>query len=160
MSKIDNLIASIDSATSLRSRIVWLVGLPGTGKSAMLNQLKVKRTKYLYKNINKLLCEKLLDDAPDKWKFISGTYLADILSPKANDAWLVDNIEVLFSSELKLSIVDSLKTIALQVPLVVAWPGKYENGRLIYGARTHLDYYEYQLDSPVVVDLNNTKNQG
>ena len=160
MPHIENLIASIDGTSTLRSRIVWLVGLSGTGKTSLLYRLMEMRSNYQHVNINKLLCEKLLDDAPDKRRFIGGTYLAEILRPKANDAWLVDNIEVLFSNELKLSIVDSLKALAQQAPLVVAWPGKYENGRLIYGARTHLDYYEYPLDSPVVVDLNNTKNQG
>jgi hypothetical protein len=160
MTKIESLIASIDGTSTLRSRIVWLVGLPGVGKTALLYNLVEKSPNYQHININKLLCEKLLGDAPDKRRFIGGIHLADILSPKANNVWLVDNIEVLFSSEIKLSIVDSLKAIAQQVPLVVAWPGRFENGRLIYGARNHSDYCEYLLDSPVVVDLNKTKNQG
>jgi hypothetical protein len=156
MPHIENLIASIDGTSTLRGRIVWLVGLPGTGKTSLLYRLVGMRSNYQHININKVLCGNLLDDAPDKRRFISGEYLADILRPKANNVWLVDNIEVLFSNELKLSIVDSLKALAQQAPLVVSWPGKYENGRLIYGARYHLDYYEYPLDSPVVVDLNYT----
>jgi broad-specificity NMP kinase len=106
MPHIENLITSIDGTSTFRSCIVWLVGLPGTGKTSLLHRLMEKRSNYQHININKLPCEKLLDDAPDKRRFIGGTYLADILRPKANDAWLVDNIEVLFSNELK-SIVDS-----------------------------------------------------
>ena len=81
------------------------------GETSLLYRLVEMRSNYQHINVNKLLCEKLLDDAPDKRRFIGGTYLADILRPKANDAWLVDNIEVLFSNELKLSIVDSLKAL-------------------------------------------------
>ena len=160
MPQIDNLISSLDATSTLRSRVVWLVGMPGSGKTSMLYSVLDKHLNYQYININKLLCGKLLDEAPASRIFVGSTYLSDLLSPITNGAWLVDNIEILFSRELKVPVVDRLKMIAQQAPLIVAWPGRFENDRLIYGDRNHPDYQEYLLDSPVVVDLNNTKNQG
>jgi hypothetical protein len=157
---LEKLQEMLASASKLRNKIIWVVGNSNTGKTKLLKQLKYIRNEFNYIDINKFLCEKLIEDSFDNQKFFAGKYLSEMLDPNSKGVWILDNIEVLFSQKLKLSPVDTLKRIASQSTLIVAWPGRIENNQLIYGDRNHPDYCEYQIDSAPVLNLNNTNNQG
>ncbi len=157
---LEKLQGMLSSASKLRNKIIWVVGNSNTGKTKLLKQLKDISQDFQYVNINKSLCGKLIDEASDNQKFIVGTCLSEMLDPNTTEVWILDNIEVLFAQKLKLSPVDTLKRIANQATLIVAWPGRFESNRLVYGDRNHSDYCEYPVDSSPVLDLNNTNNQG
>jgi ABC-type transporter Mla maintaining outer membrane lipid asymmetry ATPase subunit MlaF len=157
---LEKLQGMILSASTLRNKIIWVVGNSNTGKTKLLKQLTDIRKEFNYIDINKFLCETLIEHSSDNQKFFAGIYLSEMLDQDSAGVWILDNIEVLFSQKLKLSPVDALKRIANQSTLIVAWPGRFENNQLIYGGRNHPDYCEYQLDSAPVLNLNNTNNQG
>lgn len=155
MPDLDRLMTTLAGIAQLRTQIAWLVGLPGSGKTDLLQRLAATQVGHKYVNLNAMLAARLVEEPPEQRMFSVSKQLADILRPRTKGAWLIDNIELLFSRELRLSVVDRLRSIAQQAPLVVAWPGESESSGLIYGARSHPDYREYSLDSAVVVDLNN-----
>jgi hypothetical protein len=155
MSETNQLVDAIASARSLRTRLVWLVGSASTGKTSLLLKLADSHPEHSYVNLNAALAKSLADESPESRPFSIGNHLSTILAPRAQGAYLVDNIEILFARHLLLPVVDRLKNIAQQATLVVSWPGKIEANKLIYGARNHPDYGEFGLDTPLLVDLNN-----
>ncbi len=153
------LVDYINSASRLRTRLVWLVSMPGSGKTQLLKAASHGVSDCAYVNLNAALSTRLASDSADEHPFRIGQRLSALLLGRPAGVWLVDNIELLFSRSLKVRVVDRLSSLAQQATLVVAWPGSMENGRLTYGARNHPDFAEYPIDSPLVIDLNNTNNQ-
>ncbi len=149
----------IDSASRLRTRVVWLVGMPGSGKTNELKAIAAGQADCQYVNLNAALSSRLTTDSPDQQPFKAGQHLGAILSPRSTGSWLIDNVEILLSRKLKIRVVDQLNSLAQQATLVVAWPGTIENGRLTYGARNHPDFMECSIDTPLVLNLNEN-NQG
>lgn len=160
MSELNQLADAIESARSLRTRLVWVVGASSTGKTRLLQRLADRHHEHAYVNLNATLAESLADESFESRPFSIGSHLSTILVPRAQGAYLVDNIEILFSRHLLLPVVDRLKNIAQQATLVVSWPGEVDASKLIYGARNHPDYGEFGLDTPLLIDLNNvTQNK-
>jgi ABC-type transporter Mla maintaining outer membrane lipid asymmetry ATPase subunit MlaF len=157
---LQNILCAIDEASKLRTRIIWLFGSSGTGKTRLLKQLAAQRPDCEYLNLNAALAERLKNDAPDQRPFTASQHLGVILSPRSAGAVLLDNIELLFSRHLRLPVVDRLKSIAQQTTLVVAWPGSLEIGKLTYGARNSGEFAEYPIETPLAIDLNNKNTQG
>lgn len=160
MPTLPQLLQSIDDAAKLRTRIVWLVGEPGTGKTRLLKQLAAQRPNCEYLNLNAALAARLQNDAPEQQPFTASQHLGAILPPRSAGAVLLDNIELLFSRPLRLPVVDRLKSIAQQTTLVVAWPGTLETGKLTYGARNSGEFSEFPIETPLAIDLNNKNLQG
>lgn len=157
MSETTNqLVDAIASARSLRSRLVWLVGSASTGKTRLLLQLAASYPEHSYVNLNAALAKSLADESSECHPYSIGSHLSTILVPRTQGAYLVDNIEILFSRHLLLPVVDRLKNIAQQATLVVSWPGHVDANKLVYGSRNHPDYGEFGLATPLLIDLNNT----
>ena len=156
MSELNQLADAIVSARSLRTPLVWLVGSASTGKTRLLLKLADSHPEHTYINLNVALAKSLADESPEVRPFSIGSHLSRILVPRTQGAYLVDNVEILFSRHLLLPVVDRLKNIAQQATLVVSWPGEVHASKLIYGARNHPDYGEFGLDTPLLIDLNST----
>lgn len=160
LSPLEDVQNALDGTKSHRSRIVWLVGRPGMGKTQLLRSLMQARPDCARININCELAALLADCPPAARPFDAPSLLATLLPTRVAGAWLADNTELLFSRELKINLVERFKTIGQHAPVVVAWCGEYKNGKLIYGTSEHADYREFPLDSAVVVDLNKMNTQG
>ena len=154
-SALEQLQQALDSTQSMRTRIVWVVGRPGTGKTALLKKLVQSRPECEYLNVNRALAESLAARPPASRPFEAAACLSAALPPRARGAWVADNTELTLSRALQLSAVDRFKAIGQAVPLVVAWCGEYHNDRLIYGTPGHPGFREFALGAAVVVDLNN-----
>lgn len=159
LSNLELLANALDGTASLRTRIVWLVGRPGTGKTTLLRALAHARPDCEYININRELAKALIDRPIGLRPFEAPGCLSAVLPPRPLGVWLADNTELPLSRELQLTVVERLKAIGQHVSLVVSWCGEHRNNKLIYGTPEHADYREFPLDSAVVVDLNNTNIQ-
>ena len=160
LSNLELLQNALDATASLRARIVWLVGRPGTGKTTLLRALAHARPECEYINVNRELAKALIDRPAGSRPFDAPGRLSAVLPPRPTGAWLADNTELPLSRELQLAVVERFKAIGQHVSLVVAWCGDHRNNKLTYGSPEHADYREFPLDSAVVVDLNNSNIQG
>lgn len=158
LSPLEQLQGALDGIASLRTRVVWLVGRPGTGKTKLLHDLARSRPDCEYVNVSLQLAKALVERPPASRPFDAPASLSAVLPARRAGAWLADNTELPLSRELQLAVVERFKAIGQHVPLVVAWCGDHRNNRLVYGTPEHPDYREFVLDSPLVVDLNNTQN--
>ena len=160
LSNLELLQNALDATASLRARIVWLVGRPGTGKTTLLRALAHARPECEYINVNRELAKALIDRPTGSRPFDAPGRLSAVLPPRPSGAWLADNTELPLSRELQLAVVERFKAIGQHVSLVVAWCGDHRNNKLTNCSPEHADYREFPLDSAVVVDLNNSNIQG
>ena len=160
LSPLEQLQNAFDATATLRTRVVWLVGRPATGKTKLLRDLARSRPDCEYINVSLELARVLVDRPRASRPFDAGSRLAAVLPPRASGAWLADNTELSLSRELRIAVVECFKSIGQRVPLVVAWSGEHRDNKLIYGTPEHPDYHEFALDSPLVVDLNNSNSPG
>ena len=159
LSDLELLQNALDGTASLRTRIVWLVGRPGTGKTKLLHGLAQSRSDWEYINVNRELAKALQHLPSASRPFVAAGCLSAILPARTSGAWLADNTELALSRNLQLAVVERFKAIGQQVSLVVAWCGEYLDNKLIYGTPEHADYRVFPLEHAVVIDLNNSNNQ-
>lgn len=160
LSPLERLQIALDGTATLRTRVVWLVGRPGTGKTKLLRALALSRPDCEYINVSLELAKALIDRPMASRPFDAAARLSAVLPVRVAGAWLADNTELVLSRELQLAAVDRFKSIGQHAPLVVAWCGEHRSDKLVYGTPEHPDYREFALDSPLVVDLNNSNTQG
>ena len=155
MSALEQLQRALDSTQSMRTRTVWVVGRPGSGKTRLLKQLVQSRPDCEYVNVNRELAKALSRRPSTSRPFEASACLSAVLPPRPAGAWVADNTELALSRELRLAVVDRCKAIGQTVPLVFSWCGEHRDGTLLYGTPEHPDYREFALGAAVVVDLNN-----
>ena len=153
-SALEQLQQALDSTQSMRTRTVWVVGRPGTGKTALLQEFVQSRPECEYVNVNRALAESLAARPPASRPFEAPACLSAVLPPRPAGAWVADNTELALSRELRLAVVDRCKAIGQAVQLVFSWCGEHRDGTLLYGTPEHPDYREFALGAAVVVDLN------
>jgi len=67
---------------------------------------------------------------------------------------VLDNIEVMFDAELKINPFDTIKRLAHAMTVVVAWPGNFKDGRLLYAKVGHPEHCDVAEDGAIVLELN------
>ena len=147
---------ALDSTQSMRTRTVWVVGHPGSGKTRLLKELVQSRPDCEYVNVNRELAKALSRRLPASHPFDASACLSAVLPPRPAGAWVADNTELALSRDLRLAVVDRCKAIGQAVPLVFSWCGEHRDGTLLYGTPEHPDYREFALGAAVVVDLNHS----
>ena len=126
------------------SRLVLLVGPPGSGKSRHLRALSAEKG-YPRVKINAILSEELVRLPHRRRPLHVRQILSDLLEADEEDVVLVDNIEVLFLPELRQEPLQLLHELARNRTLCVAWPGKVDpDGSLVYAEVGHAEHRRYQ----------------
>lgn len=59
---------------------------------------------------------------------------------------LIRDFDVLFNPAYEVDILRIMTSIGKNKPFQVVWPGKYEDGRLLYAEEGYRDYKVYDLD--------------
>ncbi|PEK99500.1 BREX-3 system P-loop-containing protein BrxF [Bacillus sp. AFS017336] len=91
-------------------------------------------------NVNLLLSELLLTISKKQYSLFVDEFLRKVFIDKEK-IYVLDRINVLFDTSLQTNPVRLMENISKQHQLVVVWPGKYENGELIYAEQSHPEYF-------------------
>lgn len=66
---------------------------------------------------------------------------------------ILDNIELLFDTSLKLDPISCLRQASRNRTIVASFPGVFEDGQLIYAEPNHPEYRRFPADDLLIVNL-------
>ncbi len=67
---------------------------------------------------------------------------------------LIEGVELLFDSSLRLNALDLLRRQAQARPVVAAWPGEWRDGRLTYAVPGHPEYQDQGADGVTTFEIH------
>ena len=147
----DRVIRSMGEVAGLYHRLVLLVAPGGTGKTAILQDVRQCTGASLI-NVNLELSRRMLELTERQRALQLPGLLAEIANTTKADLILLDNIEVLFDVLLKQDPMRLLQGISRNKTVVAAWNGSIDGGHIIYAAPGHLEYKRYPVQDLMVIN--------
>lgn len=134
-------------------KLILIVGEKGSGKTRLLKDY-ANSAGYQIFNINLGVSEKLLQLPTNDWEYSALSILQETLSSSKENVMFLDNLEVLFNTQLHLNPLKLLRFFSRNKIIVATWNGRFENNQLIYARPAHSEYrVETNIDFPVI-ELN------
>ena len=146
---LEKLDSIVDDISSINTKLILLIGPPGSGKSNLLGQLAERRRASVL-SVSAALGRELLS-VPSNRRHLQA---ADMLKGLADGFFcqgllLLDNIELLFDRTLQLSPLDLLRRQAHVRRVIAVWPGELREDRLSYAKTGHPEHQDYGIDGLV-----------
>jgi ABC-type uncharacterized transport system ATPase component len=146
---IEKLNSLVDDISIVNSKLILLIGSPGSGKSHLLRQMAARHQAHVL-NVGGVLGRELLTVPSTRRRLQAADLLQERIEGFAsNGLLLVDNIELLFDRTLQLSPLDLLRRHAQVRRVVAAWPGEFQQDRLCYATTGHAEHRDYGIDGLV-----------
>jgi chromosomal replication initiation ATPase DnaA len=150
---LEKLAQLVDEVGALHSKLILLIGRPGSGKTALLAALANQRDMKVI-NVGATVGNRLAAIPQRQRGLQTNVILRELADEYANnDLLLLDNIELLFDKKLKLDPLDLTKRHAHIRRVVAIWPGELVDGRLTYAQMGHPEYQDYGLDGLVPFEI-------
>jgi len=141
---------AIQQAASQYYRLVIVVGLPGSGKTAAL-QAVAQKNGYPYLNVNLELSKRLLELTRSQRSRQVERLFKELIATVAGDVVLLDNLEVLFDPALEIEALRLLQVSSRNRTVVASWNGTWKDGTLIYAEPGHPEFVQFKQTEAVVV---------
>jgi len=151
--QISEVIALLEPAAELYSRLLLVVGKGRTGKSTVLQGVSVASGGTII-NVGLALTKELLTIEPRLYPLKAPGMLSSLVRDVTNGPVLLDNTDILFDRLLKVDPLMLLQKAAHGQTVVAAWRGHVERSMLYYAQPGHRDARAYLLRDVLVVDLN------
>lgn len=156
--KIENIKTEIDQAIksgSFQSSNLILLVLNPTE----IHEVIVKNVDSQFKNLSKLLSEKLVVlSLKDREQYLHS--LVSDLVKEAEDICYFSRINLLFEESLQADPLKLLQHAAKKKPIIVIWPGSIDSMSLSYAKPGLPDYKSYKLNEFQDVQVITTCEQG
>lgn len=147
---VRNVRKSVQQAVHQRTRLVLLVGPPGSGKTKTIVELR-SVCGWPFINLGIALAEVLQGVAVRRRPRVVDRALKELVDEVDGDTVLLDNIELLFLSQLHLDPLRALQGLARNKTVVAAWPGQHDDGVLTYANATHSERRRYPDPDAIIV---------
>lgn len=128
-------------------RILFVVGAPGSGKSAILRTL-AEQDGWMYMEAKDLLDGGILEYPREERPQVAKDILMNAITSREAEVVIIDSIDILFAPILNLSPVELLRDISQAHPLVVGWKGALEGDSLYLEHNNNPKYYEHKVVYP------------
>jgi hypothetical protein len=102
-------------------------------------------------NVNLELSKRLLELTKRQRMLQVDRLMKQIVAEVEGDTVLLENIELLFESSLRLNPLHLLQGLARNKTIVVAWPGSADDDYLTYAEHGHPEYKRYPVRDVVLV---------
>lgn len=155
---LEKLERLVDEIGALHSRLILLVGPPGSGKTCLLRLFGENRG-IAPLNVGAALGRRLVALSSRQRPIQAAAALRELIAQHApGDLLLLDNLELLFDETLKLNPLDLLRRQAQARRVVAVWPGDLHpvggHSRLTYAHINHPEYEDFAADGVVLLPLD------
>ena len=148
---------AIQQATSQYFRLVVLAGVPGSGKTAALHSLAQKLGCQLV-NVNLELSKRLLELTRTQRSHQVERLLKEVIAAVSGDVVLLDNLEILFDTDLEVEPLRLLQLISRNRTIVASWNGSFQGGTLTYAEPGHPEFIQFKQTDAVVIPIGTSAN--
>lgn len=132
----------VAQAQQLYFRLVLVVGLSRSGKTATLHELHQLHGWPLL-NLNLALSERLLELSARQRALRVARIVDDLMLEQTGDTVLIDNTEMLFHPDLKQDPLRLLQSLSRNRTIVASWRGAQLANSLIYAAPDHPEFRRF-----------------
>lgn len=146
---VEKVIEGIGRAAEMYSRLVLVVGSPGSGKTRILEEIG-ERLGLRRVNVGLELAKGLLEVEARMRPLRVGPVLEEILGGEG-EVVLLDDLEILFDASLMQDPLLLLEKLSRNRTVVAAWSGILDNGDLVYAMSEHPEYRRYPVLGDVLV---------
>lgn len=140
-------------AASAYHRLVLVVGPARSGKTTALRL--VSEEGWALVNLNLRLSESLLELTQRQRALRTSRIVGEIVEAAKADTAILDNLEILFSADLKLDPLRLLQSLSRNRTIIAAWPGTMEGDTLLYGEPGHPEYRRETDIEAIIVPCGN-----
>lgn len=147
----ERVIIAMRQAADLYHRLVLLVGPPASGKTATLREVS-RNLNVASMNVSLEISKRMLE-LTDRQRALMASGILDQIASNSGDVALLDNIEILFSTALKLDPLRLLQNISRNRTVVANWPGTVGGGGLHYAISGHPEYRRYSISGLLIVTM-------
>ena len=96
-------------------------------------------------SINSLMAEKLLEFEPNRRTMLLEQCLSQILET-LHAGVLIKDFDVMFNPEYQVDLLKIMISACKKKPFSMIWPGRYEDGKLIYAEIGYSDYKVFKIE--------------
>ena len=152
MDDLDQLNELVELSRQNYYQLVLVVGRAGTNKTKLL-QNYCHTHGLSITNLNLELSSRMLELSSRARALRASSIVTEIINQ--NDFPIVlDNIEALFSTDLKLNPLSLIQNLSRNGPVIASWPGCIDNSKLHYAEIGHPECREYDINGIRNIDLN------
>ena len=147
-----NLEEAIQQAAGQYHRLVLLASPPGRGKTTTLQAIS-KATGCPLVNVNLELSRRMLELARTQRSRQVDRLLKDVIAAIPGDLVLLDNLEILFDTNLEVEPLRLLQGTSRNRTVVASWNGAFVNGTLTYAEPGHPEFAQFKQAEVVVITM-------
>lgn len=118
-----DLKSNISKVSETKYKLLLIVGTPGSGKSKIIREFS-QDTGIPIIDLDKIFANTAPDQLMNEMKNFLKTYNQDVL--------LLDNKKILYDKNSTIDLMEFLKEVSLDIPVVATWNGKIEDGQLFH----------------------------
>ena len=148
----DKIKRSIQATEGMYHRLVLLVGETGSGKTGVLRKIAEEVGSSVI-NVNLALSGKLLE-LTAKQRSLRLPSTLDQIVDRTQSPVVLDNLEILFDTNLKQNPLRLLQSISRNRTVVASWNGVMISGRLFYAEIGHPEYRSYDSVDALIVTMD------
>lgn len=153
------IACKIDESAGLYHRLIVVVGLSGSGKTAAFLDL-ARSGGFRYVNVNLEMSRSLLDMTQRQRALQVPRLLDTIVRNGDPPTVLLDNLEILFDPSLEQDPLRCLQGLARHRCVVASWNGNLNNGQLVYAEPGHPEYRRYPANDIVIIVCDDNRGCG
>lgn len=150
-----HLDIAVAQAASQYYRLVVIAGAPGSGKTALTQELS-KTHGYPILNVNLELSKRLLDLTRVQRARQAEKFLKEIIASVEGNVVILDNIELLFDTSLELEPLRLLQGASRNRTIIATWNGSFNNNTLMYAEPGHPEFVQFKQVEAIVVSTPNS----